>query len=188
MLSLLLLLLTSPVLASQEGSAQMSEHHRLHEEMGRLATKRAWVGVERTWQALLETGVEPTDDDRIVAAHAALERGDLAVARERLLVVAGRSENRDVIETLYRIDHDYGHVTLSGETELVKETKPFLPEAEAAAALGSTTLAATGAFEGFLPPGRYRFGLDIIEVEAGASLDLKLAPRSRRDKRRLGTW
>jgi hypothetical protein len=168
---------------------QLSEYHRLHEELDRLATKHAWTGVERTWQALVATGVEPTDDDRIVAAHAALERGDLMLARERLLVVAARSENRAVIETLYRIDHDYGRVTLSGHTELVQETKPFLPEAEAAAALAAETLATTGSFDGFLPPGRYRFGMDIIEVEAGATQTVEQdAGADGRRRRRPGTW
>lgn len=190
MLGLLLLLLTTtPSLASQEGSVELSEYHRLHDEMDRLATKRAWTGVERTWRALVETGVEPTDDDRIIAAHAALARGDLDAARERLLVVAGRSENREVIDTLFRIDNDYGRVTLAGSYELVQETKPFLPEAEAASARATAHVAETGTFEGFLPPGRYRFGYDVIEVVAGESLELELtAPPTRRKRRSLRTW
>lgn len=190
MLGILLLLFTStPSLASQEGSVEVSEYHRLHDELDRLAEKRAWVGVERTWKALVDTGVEPTDEDRILAAHGALALGDLTAARERLLVVAKRTEDRGVIETLFRIDNDYGYVTLAGAHELVQETKPFLPEAAAASERATTEVAETGRFEGYLPPGRYRFGYDVIEVVAGEVVELELAPRSRRGKRRSRrTW
>jgi hypothetical protein len=189
MLALLLLLHTAPCLASQDGSAQLSEYHRLHTEMDRLASRQAWSGVERTWQALLATGMEPNDDDLVTAAHAARALGDLAAARARLVAVAQRTESRDVIETLFRIDHEYGLVELVGATELVIEEKPFLPEAAAAVALASEQVAATGRFEGHLPPGRYRFGMEIIEVQAGekAAFDVT-EPQQKRRAKGIRTW
>ena len=100
MMSLLLLLLTSFTLASPPSAAVVSEHRRLQQEIARLAERHIWVGVERTWIELLENGGEPSDDDCVHAAHAAMTAGDLATARERWMRVARRTERRDVIDAL----------------------------------------------------------------------------------------
>lgn len=189
MVSVLLLLLTSFTLASPPSAAVVSEHRRLQQEIARLAERHIWVGVERTWMDLLENGLEPSDADCVHAAHAAMAAGDLATARARWMRVARRTERRDVIDSLYRIDHDYGRVHLSGSHELVMETLPFLPEAAAVVQRASRQVADTGAFEGHLPPGRYRFGYDIITVEAGAFLTLELERAEAPPSRRFGwTW
>jgi len=189
MLALVLYLTLAPCLASEDRSAQVSEHQRLHVELERLAAKQAWSGVERTWRDLLATGVDPEDGDRITAAQGALALGDLSAARERLLPVATRTEDRDVIETLYRIDHDYGRVRLVGSTELVIEERPFLPEAAAAVAFAAQRVAEEGRFEGHLPPGRYRYGMEIIEVVPGEAVELDLSEPARRRRRRpVRTW
>ena len=166
-LILTLLLTATPALASQASDVQLSEYHRLSSELDKLAARQAWSGVERTYQALLETGVEPTSRDRVKAAAAAMVHGDLAAARERLIAVVAHENHRDAIETLYRIDTEYGHVELTGKGELVVEQRPFLPEAGAAVDLAAQRLEDDGHFSGHLPPGRYRFGYDIIEVIAG---------------------
>jgi hypothetical protein len=136
---------------------------------------------------MLDTGVAPTAQDANHAAGAALARGDLHQARERLLLVAQLTENRDVIETLYRIDTEYARVQLSGRAELIAEQRPFQPEAMQAVDFAAAALQDVGGFTGFLPPGRYRYGSEVIELVAGLDTAFNasddVSKRSSRKKR-----
>jgi len=182
-LLLSLLLTSTPALAARSSDVQQSEYHRLSGEMRSLCRRQAWQGVDRTYRALVATGVEPSALDHVRGADAARALGDIASARERLLASVRLQVHRDAIEELYRIDTELGRVALAGEG-LSAEAPPWLPEHRAAVAFAAERLAEEGRFVGFLPPGAYRLGDHRIEVVAGESLTIEADPDDRPRRRR----
>jgi len=171
MLALLaLLLFVPPAHATRAADVTVaSEYHRLASELGKLARRQVWSGVERTYRSMLSLNTPLGADDHLHAAQAARVRGDVAAQRERLLAAVALREDRDAIETLYQIDHHLGRVDLTGDAELAPETAPFLPDHAAAVAHARAQLAEHGRFTGYLPPGVYRYGaLRIVVVPAQA--------------------
>lgn len=170
--------------ADQLDAAGRSEALRLEQELGRLVVREAWAGVDRTFRALLDAGASPPPTVWLDAAEASRALGDLSTARSRYLVGVAKVEDRAAIDTLYRIDHEYGVLRVTGATELVPEVEPWLPEARAALAFARAVIEAEGAFAGHLPPGAYRVGDHVVRVAAGASVQVDLRPSSRPRGRR----
>jgi hypothetical protein len=181
LLFLLALTLTAPALASRADDVQQSEYHRLVGELRSLTQRQAWTGVERTYRALLDTGVPLTALDHRRGADAARALGDVASTRARLLASVRLQVERDAIELLYTIDTTLGRVDLAG-TELVADDPPWLPEQRAAIAFAAQQLADGHPFDGYLPPGSYRLDGVSLQVEAGGrhTLHTDAAPTVRR--------
>jgi hypothetical protein len=136
------------------------EYVRLSAEIGSLASKNAWVGVERTFQRLLATGVPPAFEDWVWGAQAARASGDIATARERFRAAAAIREDRSVVDTLWDIDSRFGSVVLYCDPgsfiELVPEQVPFDPDLMRATEFARARVHESCAFDGLLPAGRYR--------------------------------
>lgn len=150
--------------------AASAEHQRLSAEMARLAQRNAWEGVERSYQRILELGVDPSFDDLVLASEAARHRGDIAAARARLVTASARRDDPDVIASLAEIDESYGAVVLhreKGARGLAAEEPPFRPDRRAALAHATERVEQDGAFEGYLPEGAYTLGDREFEVAAG---------------------
>lgn len=168
-----------------------SEYRRLHEELDRLAKRNAWPGVERTFQKMLATGVEPQFEDLKVAAHAAQASGDIAAARDRLAKASGLKEDKEILDWLWSIDSQYGPVFFAGnpgDVALEPKVMPFDPIQAKAVQHAAKQVEETGIFEGLLPKGDYTFGG--AELEVGSSVkrvdlrDDSGVRKSRRKKRK----
>jgi len=146
------------------------EYQRLSQELEKLSARNAWAGVERTYLALLETGVKPGFDDLLAGSHSARATGDVAAARNRLIAANAEREDRAVVDWLWDIDSHYNRVLLAcdiGKVELQPVSVPFDPNQRKAVEFAQQQIAEKGIFDGFLPQGVYIFGkqLDASGVE-----------------------
>ena len=160
----------APVLTE---SGREAEYKRLHEELSRLVKRNAWAGAERTYQAMLETGVEPHFQDLKLAAQVAQSFGDIQVVRDRLAAATKLREDPEILNALWAIDHNYGKVSLAGDpgkVELKVDVVPFDPTHARAVEHAVEQVAATGMFEGLLPRGSYTFAGRAVEVRPDASM------------------
>ncbi len=158
------LLLTNPAAADD---VKDREVHRLSMEMKRLAEKNAWIGVERSYWAILDLGMSPARDQHLLAADAALQRGDVLSMIERLEEAQAIEKTQTVTARMDALLGDFGHVRLvsaPGTAELAFDEAPFRPDQAAAIDLAANAIADTGRFDGFLPPGMFRFGGREFEV------------------------
>ncbi len=147
----------TPEEAAQRGAA---EYYRLSQTLVELASRNAWAGVERTFLALVATGVPPSFDDLLTAAHAARSIGNTAAVRARLLQANGLHEDPSVLDWLYELDNAYGTVSLAGNVGVVSlqpATMPFNPDQVASVTFAQRTIEETGVFDGLLPQGTYTF-------------------------------
>jgi hypothetical protein len=186
---------STPAFAAPGDDAARAEYVRLSAELKRLSEKNAWTGVERTYQAILETGVDPTYDDYFYAAHAARSFGDVTAARDRLLLANDIREEREVMDWLWEIDSSYGKVALMsdpGTHALEPDAMPFHPDRAATVQYAQQQITETGAYEGFLPEGEYSFGrfevrvvprVTTVRIDARGAEE-QTARRTRRDRRR----
>lgn len=155
-------------------SARQAEYKRLHEELNRLVKRNAWAGAERTFQAMIETGVEPRFEDLKLAAQVAQAFGDIQVVRERLSTAAKLREDPDILNALWAIDQNYGKVALAGDpgkVQLRAEVVPFDPTQARAVEHAVEQVEKTGMFEGLLPRGTYTFAGRSIEIRPYASIE-----------------
>src|SRR5688500_7282639 len=97
------------------GEERLAEYERLAQEMRSLATKNAWDGVERSYAAMLATGVPLTGEQHFTGAQAASALGNPAGTRQRLLWALEVEDVGEYREWLHRIDQDYGPVSLKGD-------------------------------------------------------------------------
>jgi len=190
-----LLGVSTPAYAAGPDETARAEYVRLSAELKRLAEKNAWAGVERTYQAILETGVDPSYDDYFYAAHAARSFGDVTAARDRLLLANNIREEREVMDWLWEIDSSYGKVSLMcdpGTLELTPDSMPFHPDRAAAVQFAQTKIKETGTYEGYLPEGNYTFGhfdvrvvprVTTVRIDARGAQDEQVARRERRGRR-----
>lgn len=182
-------------LASSE-SARTAEYKRLREEFQRLVKRNAWAGAERTFQSMLQTGVEPHYGDLKVAAQVAQASGDISLAQERLKQAhfqqqeADNSfEDKEVIEALFAIDSSYGPVFLAGnpgEASLSVKVMPFDPTQARAVEHAIETVKRTGMYEGLLPKGDYEFSGHDIKVRPRVTkvqVDLRTEQGVRKSRR-----
>ncbi len=156
------------------------EYQRLSQELEKLASRNAWAGVERTYTALLATGIEPSFEDFVAGAHAARALGDVASARNRLIAANTRREERAVVDWLWDIDSNYNRVLLAcdiGKVELQPESMPFDPNQRKAVEYAQKEIAEKGIFDGYLPQGRYMFGKEPGPDGAERDRSLAVEPR-----------
>jgi len=152
------------------GQERLAEYERLDGEMRSLASKNAWDGVERSYAAMLATGVPLTGEQHFTGAQAASALGNPAGTRQRLLWALEVEDVAEYREWLHRIDQNYGPVSLKGDpgkVALTIATMPFDPTQAAAITYAQTLVEYTGEFEGLLPAGTYSFGPLDLRVRPG---------------------
>lgn len=177
--------LTPEQLAKQNSA----EYIRLSQDLEELASRNAWGGVERTYQQILATGVPPSFQDHLTAAHAARATGDVNAVRDRLVAANELKEDRSVLDWLYDIDSNYGIVSLMGDlgaVELVPSAMPFNPDHLAAVQFAVKAVSEGGAYEGYLPAGTYQFASQEVKVQprvATVRIDLRGVSEGKKKKR-----
>lgn len=165
--------------AAAPTEAAQAEYFRLSQELEKLAARTAWTGVERTYQALIATGVDPRFGDYVIGAHGARAVGDITAAHDRLLAASKLKEEREVLDWLWEIESNYGIVTLAcdpGAAELRAESMPFEPDQAHAVEFAMARIAESGTFTGYLPQGKYYFAnyeVKVIPRVLGTKLDLR---------------
>lgn len=167
--------------AAATDTAAQAEYIRLSQELEKLATRNAWPGVVRTYDALIATGVAPKFEDHLIGAHGARAIGDITSARQRLLLANELREEREVIDWLWEIDSTYGQVYLAcdaGKGQLQAEAMPFDPDQAHAVEFAAAKVLENGVFEGYLPQGKYFFANVEVKVQPriqGTRIDLRTA-------------
>ena len=176
LLTLLLLSLSfsNPAFAQPEapmtGQERQAEYERLGQEMRSRAQKNAWDGVERSYAAMLATGVPLTGTEHFTGAQAASSLGNAAGARQRLQWALEVEDVKEYRDWLHSIDQTYGPVSLKGDpgkVVLSVETMPFDPTQAAAISYAQMLVEHSGEFEGLLPAGTYGFGTMDLRVRPG---------------------
>lgn len=155
-----------PVLTEDQKRARGSaEYVRLSQDLEKLASRNAWAGVERMYQAILETGIAPGFDDLVAAAYAARAVGNVTAVRDRLLAANELQEDRAVLDWLWDLDSNYGYAFIAGdvgEVTLTVDKMPFNPDQVAAIQYAQQQIETTGLYEGYLPSATYGFsGLEV---------------------------
>lgn len=181
---------TDGTAAAATDTAAQAEYIRLSQELEKLATRNAWPGVARTYDALIATGVPPKFEDHLIGAHGARALGDITAARQRLLLANDLREEREVIDWLWEIDSTYGQVFLAcdaGKGELKAEAMPFDPDQMHAVEFAAAKVLAGGIFEGYLPQGNYYFADYQVKVQPriqGTRIDLRTADSGKPPKKK----
>jgi hypothetical protein len=157
-----------PPEAAAAAATARAEYVRLQQELEKLSARNAWSGVERTYTALVATGLPPTFQDHLFGAHSARSMGDVTSARARLLAANALREDREVLDWLWEIDSNYGLVYLAadpGTANLVADVMPFEPDQSQAVLFAQQQVTDTGTFEGYLPQGKYTFCGSEVRVQ-----------------------
>ncbi|MCK6507399.1 hypothetical protein L6R53_29215 [Myxococcota bacterium] len=161
-----------------------AEHDRLSDEIDKLASRQVWSGVERKYRELERLGVQPTFDDLVHGATAARELGDVERCYQRLKGAAKLDATKDVVNWLWEIDSNYGHVELltvpSRAAELEVAELPFDPNQRKAVDFAMASTRQDGIFVGMLPKGAYTFATQGFQVEPGLAVRIEVSPRVRR--------
>ncbi len=180
------------LLASMTDPVALSEYHRLSEELEVMAARRIWTGAERTFRALVATGVAPSRRDWLWGAHAARAAGDLWTTRQRLASAPEGETDPEVASWIAEIETDYGRVSLAcdrgSQIRLSAEAPPLDPEHRRAIDFAVAQVAQTCVFDGLLPAGTYRFFTHTFRVLPRiqtVSLDLRGARIDRKSRRAL---
>ncbi len=162
----------------------IAERDRIAGEMHSLAKRSVWAGVERRYRQLVQMGIPLTAGDHLTAAYAARESGDLNQVFVRLQLAAAIEGTQEIVDWLYDIDHNYGHVTLlagrKGTAKLIAVNLPLDPNQRKAVEAAIETARQTGRFEGLLPRGRYEFATQAFKVEPGVGVRVEVSPKMRR--------
>lgn len=172
------LLFSSPAHA-EPSKNDKAEYIRLSQEMERLAQRNHWAGVERSYTGCLSTGVEMTFEDHRYGAIAAKSLGDMGSAHRRYKRAHELREEREMIDSMWEIDQNYGNVTLQsdlGTAELVVAQMPFNPDQKRALEFAMAKIEETGSFDGMLPKGEYTFGgleVDVVPGVFRVQIDLR---------------
>ena len=181
--SLLLVLALSAHSAVAKDEAQ-AEHDRLSDEIELLAQRQVWSGVERKYRDLERLGTTPTVDDLMFGATAAREFGDVEDCYERLQAAAKLKEDKQIVDWLWDIDHNYGHVELlttpSRSAELSATEMPLDPNQRKAVEAAIASAEDDGVFVGMLPKGAYTFATQSFQVDPGVAVHIEVSPRMRR--------
>jgi len=192
----LALLLAAGPSAVADGPASASraaeaERERLDEELRRLFQRATWEGVELAYRRLLAlegAGAPPLPAQHELAADAALQQGDVAAARDRLLRARDGGGDVDRLEArIADLDVRFGRVDLTlGPRRLrgmppVPTVDPFGADERAAIAFAARSLAESGRFTGMLPRGSYLVaGVGLQVKNDGSSSTLVLEGASAR--------
>lgn len=175
------LLLSGPAFAKD---ATQAEHDRLSEEVERLVQRQVWSGVERKFVEMKKLGVQLTQQDYLHGAYAARELGNVMAAYERLYSAKELGASREIIDWLWDIDRNYGHVELHTvprrSADLAAELMPFDVNQRKAVEVATFTVGDDGSFIGLIPKGNYVFAGQPFSVEPGVSVRIEVSPRVRR--------
>jgi len=167
--------------------SQQAEYVRLAEELNKAMTRNNWVAVERLFGKLEAVGVPHTRTPLYNAGLAAMQRGEIAVARSRLIAAQKLEETDDVGELLWTIQRSYGPVMLAADLpanyRLECEVMPFGTIERAAVKFAKQSVLEDSYFEGLIPRGEYSFQ-PYLEDSEGPSFKFTLrADRQRFDLR-----
>ncbi|NCG20428.1 MAG: hypothetical protein GWP91_15575 [Rhodobacterales bacterium] len=164
---------SEPSMVGPQMTPNRAEYVRLAQELEKLAARNAWVGVERTLLAMEVTGVPLDFASLLAGAHAARDKGDAAAVRARLERASKIKEQKDVLEWMWEMDTYYGKVFLTCD-DVKKQSKratletsamPFDPSQANAVRFAINVVDETCFFEGLLPGGDYRFGVQEFTVK-----------------------
>ena len=171
-----------------------AEYTRLSQELEALTSKNAWAGVERTFQELLATGVEPSHLDWYRGAQSARMVGDIGGARARLERAKGqgKGDERSIIDLMWAIDTRYGRVFLACDPgsyiTLRSEAMPFDPDLRRSIEFAQARIREECFFDGMLPAGRYTFfehTVDVVPKVMDARVDLRGIEIDRKKRKAL---
>jgi len=155
---------------------------QLTEEVARLASRSAWIGVERTVEKFHALTIPMDRQTLIFAAHAARDLGHAQSCRDRLHAALTAEPSRDLVDWLWDLDTRYGKARLvlaRPSVDLHADWVPFDPAQKRAIEHASATLENIGEFAGLLPVGTYMLGDHTFEVKAGHSVKLGLDKKGR---------
>ncbi len=173
-------------LAADVDPEVQAEVRRLEQEMGKLAERNAWAGVERAYVQMESLDVNAATNPghcHFLAAQASRSVGDTRGYKSRLL--RSRAAGYDVEgaeAALEHIDDQFGTINLSPADApkgrrarekltgppLTTEQMPFAPDMRKSIEFASQELQETGFFSGMIPAGEYSAGGARIVVIAGS--------------------
>lgn len=163
------------------GEREEAEHQRLSSEMTQMAQRQSWAGVEKTYEELEKLAVDMTFDDLMHGAYAARALGDVQDAYQRLKSAAKINGTKEIVDWLYTIDANYGHVDLVATpprgVELACAELPFDPDMRVAVQAAMEEVKSAGTFSGLLPRGAYVYAGQPFSVEPGIAVKIEVSPR-----------
>ncbi len=174
--------------------AAKAEYVRLAQELEKLTSRNAWAGVERTYLALIETGVQPTFEDFIAGASSARATGDISGSRARLMAANELQEDKEILDWLWEIDSNYGKVFLAclpskDPITLAAPVMPFDPAMAASVRFAIAEIEEDCLFDGYLPKGDYVFGtkeVSVVPRVQSVRIDLRNMDTKRQKKPKKG--
>ena len=177
-----MLLTLSPAHAGKD--VIQAEHERLVDEMETLVQRQVWSGVERKYKEMEKLDIELTQEDHLHGAYAARELGDMEAVYDRLKKAASIDPTKEVIDWLWEIDSNYGHVELitvpNRSTELTIDEMPFDTSQRKAVEIAIEEAKDEGTFTGMIPKGNYTFAGQPFTIEPGIGVRIEVSPRIRR--------
>lgn len=166
----------APATAWAQDADKQAEKFRLTEEMGKLAARNAWAGVESKYEDLLALNVPLDFDTHTLAAQSAKTLGKTLQVYERLVRAREMQEDPAVLAEIEAIDSAYGRVRIVGNERwslpLARPSMPFAPDERKSVEYAIRVAEEAGAFEGMLPAGTYVLGTD----ETKEKLEFTVAP------------
>lgn len=167
----------APAVPAFAAEAPEAEVLRLREEMGSLAAKNQWKGVDRLYQKLLADALPARAVDHLLGAQAAANLGEPLAAVERLeaLLAAdstiedipvrekARAQLDDLLARYGKVEIVVGEKRLPG---LVRFELPFGTEERDAIQRAREVILETHAYRGLLPLGAYMLDGQKFEVVA----------------------
>lgn len=153
-------------------ACDMAEKLRLGEEQKKLASRNAWAGVERSYEALQDTKCDLSYEQHFLGSESARVLGktwERFVRLERALAFEDKPEIREQLEA---IEADYGRIDIQGDPRrrptFSRAEMPFAPDQRKSIEYAETVIANTGSFYGMLPRGDYQVAELTVQVEPGA--------------------
>jgi len=169
---------------AQAKDVAQAEAERLADEIEKLANRQVWTGVERKYRELERLNTVIGFDELMNGATAARELGDVEHCYQRLKTAAKLEPSKDVVDWLWDIDNNYGHVELltvpSRSAELSPQEMPFDPNRRKAVDAAIQSSDQDGIFVGMLPKGHYIFASQAFDVQPGLAVRIEVSPRMRR--------
>lgn len=180
-----LIAVVAPAVAGQ--SERDAEAYRLHAELDRLSQKRAWSGVDRTYDRLVALkDVTIRTSAHLAGAQAAMERGDIRAAWDRAQRAAAAASGPEDLEKASSWIADfyvnYGEVSIEcsvafkDKLELVSRDASFNPVNRVVLEHVQQQLDADRTFVGYLPMGRYSVAGWEFEIIGGPLVKVFVKP------------
>ncbi|MDP6935142.1 MAG: hypothetical protein QGG40_19640 [Myxococcota bacterium] len=162
-------------------SIEEAELVRLSGELRSLAGRSAWTGVERIYTEMESFGEGLTFRDYVHGAEAARALGDIESSYTRFIEAAKIGEARDVVDSLWNYDQQYGRVVLQAHrrSSLTSQEPPLDPVMRASIGRALEVVSEKGEFAGILPAGIYELDGEVFEVVPGKTLAVNVKRRSR---------